>query len=150
MLLAAGWQFFTEVMMADDMDFDMTGATLDLVAEWLIAAYGSRLAAVSLSIEGHYGPLTDCYGIVPITLARDTGEGGVPETRETLPTREICDHAERLFLRLCPTLRFDHDSGRDVRHVASSCLVEAGDVTAHRRIELRRRYGSVDSWASRQ
>ena len=65
-----------------------------------------------------------------------------PETRETLPTREVCHLAERLFHRLCPGLSFDHDNVRDVRHVASSRRVEASDVTAHRRIELLRRYGS--------
>jgi hypothetical protein len=134
-------------MMSDDLTLDMIEEAVNLVAEWLIAAYESRLAAVSLSIEGHYGPLTDCYGIVPITLARGIGAGGVPETRETLPTREVCDQAEQLFRRLYPAVHFDRDNVRDVRELASSRLVDSADVTAHRRIELRRRYGSVDASA---
>ncbi len=127
--------------MTDALTLDMIEATLDLVAEWLIAAYGPRIAAVSLEIEGHYGPLADCYGIVPITLERGPGPNGQQETRETLPTRQVCRQAERLFRPLRPEMRFDHDNMRDVRHVASSPLVKASDVSAHRRIELRRRYG---------
>ena len=96
---------------------------------------------MSLTIEGHYGPLADCYGIVPITLERGLGPDGRPETRETMPTRDVCGQAERLFQRLRPEMRFDHDGIRDVRHIGSSELVRASDVSAHRRIELRRRFG---------
>ena len=69
--------------MTDALILDMIEEALDLIAEWLIAAYGLRIAAVSLMIEGHYGPLADCYGIVPITLERGLGPDGRPETRET-------------------------------------------------------------------
>ena len=127
--------------MTNALTVDMIEEALDLVAEWLIAAYGSRIAAVSLTIEGHYGPLADCYGIVPITLERGLGPDGRPETRETLPTREVCEQAEVLFQRLYPKMRFDHNSVRDVRHVGSSKFVRASEVSAHRRIELRRRHG---------
>ncbi|MER2507493.1 MAG: hypothetical protein ABTQ27_01910 [Amaricoccus sp.] len=127
--------------MTDIPTLDTIEEMLDLVAEWLIAAYGARIAAVSLEIEGHYGPISDCYGIVPITLDRGRDADGHPETRETLPTREICGRAEALFQRLCPAIRFDHDNARDVRHVGSSRLVRASDVSAHRRIELRRLHG---------
>lgn len=54
--------------MTEEPTRDVIQETLDLVAEWLIAAYGARIAAVSREIEGHYGPRADCYGIVPITL----------------------------------------------------------------------------------
>ena len=128
--------------MTDALILDMIEEALDLIAEWLIAAYGLRIAAVSLTIEGHYGPLADCYGIVPITLERGLGPDGRPETRETLPTREVCGEAEKLFQRLCPEMRFDHDGTRDVRHVGSSRLVRASEVSAHRRLELRRRHGT--------
>ena len=111
--------------MTDTLTIDMIEESLDLVAEWLIAA----------------GPLADCYGIVPITLGRGSGSDGRQETRETLPTRQACEQAEALFRRLCPEMHFDHDNVRDVRHVGSSRLVAASDVSAHRRIELRRRYG---------
>ena len=131
--------------MADALTLDMIEDALDLVAEWLIAAYGQRIAAVSLVIEGHYGPLDDCYGIVPITIDRGIGPDGAAETRETLPTQEVLRQAERLLLRLCPTMRFGHDGGRDVREVGRSRFVRASDVSAHRRIELRRRYGSLVS-----
>lgn len=136
--------------MADTLNLDMIEEALDLVAEWLIAAYGARIAAVSLVIEGHYGPIADCYGVVPITLDRGHGPDGMQESRETLPTREVCEQAERLFLRLRPEIHFDHDGRRDVREVGSSRLVKASDMTAHRRIELRRRYGSVISVTSDQ
>jgi hypothetical protein len=127
--------------MTDALTVDRIEETLDLVAEWLIAAYGSRIAAVSLTIEGHYGPLADCYGIVPITLERGLGPDGRPESRETLPKRDVCERAEALFQRLWPEMRFDHDGRRDVRHVGSSRLVKASEVSAHRRLELRRRHG---------
>jgi hypothetical protein len=127
--------------MTDIPTVDMIEETLDLVAEWLIAAYGSRIAAVSLEIEGHYGPTFDCYGIVPITLDRGCDPDGHPETRQTLPTLEVCGRAEVLFQRLCPAIRFDHDNARDVRRVGSSRLFRASDVSAHRRIELRRLHG---------
>lgn len=136
--------------MTDALTRDAIEEGLDLVAEWLIAAYGPRIAAVSLTLEGHYGPVTDCYGIVPITLDRGAGPAGGPETRETLSTREVCDQAERLFRRLCPDVTFDHNGGRDVRHLGSSRLVSAADVTAHRRIDLLRRYGPVVPAAPRQ
>jgi hypothetical protein len=97
---------------------------------------------VSLTIEGHYGPVADCYGIVPITLERGFDPDGQPETRDTLPTRDVCERAERLFQSLLPGIRFDHDGGRDVRHVGSSRLVRASEVSAHRRMDLRRRYGA--------
>lgn len=127
--------------MTDDPTVDIIEETLDLVAEWLMVAYGARIAAVSLEIEGHYGPLFDCYGIVPITLERGHDPDGHPETRQTLPTLEVCGRAEALFQRLCPAMRFDHDNARDVRHVGSSRLVRASDVSAHRRIDLLRRFG---------
>lgn len=127
--------------MADAPDLDMIEDALDLVAEWLIAAYGPRIAAVSLLLQGHYGPVAECYGIVPITLDRGRRPDGLPENRETLPTREICDQAERLFLCLCPRVRFDHDGVRDIRDVGRSRLVQATDVSAHRRIDLLRRFG---------
>ena len=131
--------------MTDTLTVDTIEETLDLVAEWLIAAYSPRIAAVSLEIEGYYGPLADCYGILPITLERGFDPDGRPETRETLPTRDVCGQAERLFQRLCPEMRFDHDGMRDVRHIASSELVRASDVSGHRRIELRRRFGMAEA-----
>lgn len=127
--------------MTNTLTVETIEETLDLVAEWLIAAYGPRIAAVSLEIQGHYGPLAECYGIVPITLERGLDPDGRPETRDTLPTRDVCGQAERLFQRLCPEMRFDHDNMRDVRHVGSSRLFTTPAMSAHRRIELRRRHG---------
>lgn len=124
--------------MTDIPALDMIEDTLDLVAEWLIAAYGARIAAVSVQIEGHYGPLFDCYGIVPIMPERGRDADGHPKTRQTL---EVCGRTEPLFQRLCPAIRFDHDNGRDVRHVTSSQLVRASDVSAHRRIDSCRLHG---------
>lgn len=131
--------------MTDTLTIDTIEEALDLVAEWLIAAYSPGIAAVSLEIEGHYGSLADCYGIVPITLERGFDSDGHPETRETLPTRDVCGQAERLFQRLCPEMRFDHDGMRDVRHIASSELVRVSDVSGRRRIELRRRVGMAEA-----
>ena len=115
---------------------------------WLLAAYGHRLERLSISIEGHYGPLSECYGIVPIIVVRGTQSDGAPETRETLSTRELCGYAETLFVRLHPTVRFTRDSGRDVRHVASSQTFARADVSAHRRLELLRRFGSLSSYSN--
>lgn len=121
--------------------YDELEEALDIVAAWLITVYGRRLERVSLSLEGYYGPITECYGIVPITIGRGTRPDGTAESRDTLPTREIRDSAEALLARLVPGVVCTRDSMRDVRHVVSSALVRAEDVSAHRRIELLRRYG---------
>jgi hypothetical protein len=135
--------------MRDSVDYGDLAASLDVIAAWLIATYGPRLERISLSLEGYYGPLSECHGIVPITLDRGVRPDGTAETRETLPSREICDHAEALLARLVPGIRCTRDPVRDVRHVASSELVVARDVSAHRRIELLRAYGPLPTAATR-
>lgn len=121
--------------------YDELEAALNVIAAWLIAGYGRRLERASLSLKGYYGSITECYGIVPITVGRGTRPDGIPESRDTLPTREIRDRAEALFARLVPGVVCTHDPVRDVRHVVSSSLVKAEDVSAHRRIELLHLYG---------
>lgn len=128
-------------------DFNPETATdaLNLVAEWLIAAYGQRLKAVSLYLEGHYGPPHECHSITVFTLDRGAGVDGIPETQESLQRTDVCAQAERLFLHLCPHFQFDHDNVRDIRDVARTRRVEAADVSAHRRIALLRRFGTLAS-----
>lgn len=134
--------------MNDDIDYESLDDALDLIAAWLLAAYGARLQRVALSIEGYYGPVTDCYEIVSVVLDRGVRSDGTAETRETLPSREVCSHAEALFTRLYPMVRFTRQAVRDVRHVASSRTFAATDVSAHRRIELLRQYGQLGLGAS--
>lgn len=129
--------------MDEPVTYDELEATLNVIAAWLIAAYGGRLERVSLSLEGYYGPITECYGIVPITIGRGARSDGTPESRDTLPTMEIRDCAEALLARLVPGVVCTRDSIRDMRHVVSSSLVRAEDVSAHRRIELLRLYGRM-------
>ena len=86
---------------------------------WLLAAYGTRLQRVALSLESYYGPLSECFGIVSVVLDRGVRSDGSPETRETLPSREVCGHAEGLFTRLYPMVRFT----RQVRSRRSPCRV---------------------------
>ena len=105
--------------MNDDIDYESLDDALDLIAAWLLAAYGTRLQRVALSIEGYYGPVTDCYGVVSVVLDRGVRSDGTPETRETLPSREVCGHAEVLFTRLYPMVRFT----RQVRARRSPCRV---------------------------
>ena len=133
--------------MADDIDYDSIGEALDVTAAWLLAAYGARLERISLTLEGYFGPLTECYGIVPISLIRGITSDGSPETKETLPSRDVVAHAESLFTRLHPSVRLTHDPGCDVRHVASSTGWAAADVSGHRRLELLRRFGRLDGAA---
>lgn len=126
--------------MAGAMDEDFC-VTMDLLAQWLHAVYGPRLAAISLSLEGHYGPVSECYGVVPILVTRGVGVDGASETRETLPTAEIIARSEELFSRLHPHVQFTHSNSRDVRHIASSRSVASSDVSAHRRMQLLTRFG---------
>ena len=58
--------------MDEPVTYDELEAALNVIAAWLIAGYGRRLERVSLSLEGYYGPITECYGIVPITIGRET------------------------------------------------------------------------------
>lgn len=129
--------------MDEPVTYDELEAALNVIAAWLIAAYGRRLERVSLSLEGYYGPVAECYGIVPITIGRGARADGTTETRETLPTKEIRDRAEALLARLVPSVACTRDSGRDVRHIVSSLLVKAEDISAHRRVELLRRHGGL-------
>lgn len=129
--------------MKEPVDYGDLDATLDVIAAWLIAAYGGRIVRISLWLEGHYGPVSECYGIAPVTLVRGVRTDGSEETRETLPSREIRDHAEALFSRLCPGIQFIRIPGRDVREVASSDVMSADGISAHRKIELLRAYGPL-------
>ena len=129
--------------MKETVDYGDLGATLDVIAAWLIAAYGGRIERISLWLEGYYGPVSECYGIAPVTLDRGVRPEGGEETRETLPSREVRDHAEAVFSRLCPGIQFNRNPGRDVREVASSDLMSAEGVSAHRKIELLRAYGPL-------
>jgi hypothetical protein len=107
------------------------------VAEWLIARYGTRLDWIGLTIEGYYS--SAYWGIVP-NVGRGTAPDGSPETRETLPTREIAAEAEALFARLVPGTIFEKISGCDVRDVASASA-RSDAVSAHRRLALIGLYG---------
>jgi hypothetical protein len=118
-----------------NIEIDEIEKALDMIAEWLIACYGPRVTALSLTLEGFYSPEPGYYGIHP-SIARAKGE-----TRETLPAREVRDLAETVFPRIFPQARIERAPSRDVRHIARSELVKAGDVTAHRRIELLARFG---------
>ena len=131
--------------MQESLGHDDLSEVLEEIASWLLAAYGARLAGLSLSLQGHYGPITECYGVVPITLARGLQPDGTEETRETLPSRELCGHADALLTRLAPGIRCLRDPGRDVREIASSRFLKAGDVSAHRKVELLRKYGRLSA-----
>jgi hypothetical protein len=118
-----------------NIEIDEIEKALDTIAAWLIACYGPRVTAVSLTLEGFYSPGADYFGIRP-SIARAEGE-----TRATLSSREVGDLAETVFRRLFPQARIERAPSRDVRDIARSKLVKAGDVTAHRRIELLARFG---------
>lgn len=124
-------------------DYDNLSDALDEIAAWLLAAYGPRLARISLTLEGYYSHPGECYGIVPITLDRGVRSDGSLETRESLPSHEVRDHAEALLARLVPDIRCTRESGRDVREVASSRLLAMADVSAHQRMAQLRSYGRL-------
>lgn len=109
-------------------------AALDATAEWLIAVYGARLASVHLTLEGYYSSDQVFHGVLPL-VGRAAGE-----THETLPYREIRGRAEAAFILVCPRARIARNLG-DVRDVASSRHVTAGEISAHRRLDLLRRLG---------
>ena len=73
--------------MKEIVDHGDLDATLDVIAAWLIAAYGGRIERTSLWLEGYYGPVSECYGITPVTLDRGVRPEAGEETRETLPWR---------------------------------------------------------------
>ena len=52
-------------MMQESLGHDDLSEVLEEIASWLVAAYGARLAGLSLSLQGHYGPITECYGACP-------------------------------------------------------------------------------------
>lgn len=114
---------------------DELEAALDTVAEWLIAAYGPRLASVYLTLEGYYTADPVYWGIVPML------ERGAGESRETLPSGEVRDRAEAVIAVLCPDARLTRESMRDVRDVARSRRVSPADVSGHRRLDLLGRFG---------
>jgi hypothetical protein len=122
-----------------NIKIDEIEKALDTIAEWLIACYGPRITALSLTLEGFYSPGPEYYGIYP-SITRAEGE-----THETLASREVRDLAESVFRRLFPHVRFERAPSRDVRHIARSDLVKAGDVSAHRRIKLLVRFGRSGS-----
>lgn len=117
---------------------------LQLIADWLVACYGPRLEAISLTLEGYYTSDPEYYGILP-WITR--GEG---ETRDTLPSRQVRDLAEGIFARLLPQARIDRNTSRDVRDVARSGRVDASCVSAHRRVELLTRFGRPDELGGRE
>jgi hypothetical protein len=129
--------------MNESVSRDELSAALEEIASWLLAAYGARLEGLSLALEVYYGPVTECFGIVPITLNRGVRPDGTSESQETLPSRQIRDHAEALLGLLVPSIRCIRDPVRDVHEVASSSFVRARDVSGHRRIELLRKYGGL-------
>jgi hypothetical protein len=110
------------------------------VAEWLIARYGTRLDWIGLTVEGYYSSAA-YWGIVP-NVGRGTAPDGLPETYETLPTREIAAEAEALFARLVPGTIFEKISGYDIRDVTSASA-RSDAVSAHRRLALIGLYGSA-------
>ena len=135
--------------MKETLSRDELNSALDEIVSWLLAAYGARLARLSLSLEGYYGPITtECYGIVPITLEHGVRPDGAAETRETLSSREVRDHAEMLLARLVPSIRCTRHPIMDVREIASSRFIGAADLSGHRRIELLRKYGSLPTVAA--
>lgn len=77
--------------MTDDPTVDMIEETLDLVAEWLMAAYGARITAVSLEIEGHYGP--------PLRLLRDRADHARAWARPRRASGDPPDTADARGLR---------------------------------------------------
>lgn len=107
---------------------------LDATAERSIAIYGARLAGVRLTLEGYYSGDQVLHGVLPLF------ERATSETRDTLPFREVKDRAAAAFVVLCPRARIARDLG-DVRDVANSCHVTAGEMSAHRRLDLLRRLG---------
>lgn len=127
--------------MSDDSNqipVDELETALDATSDWLITVYGARLAGIRLTLEGYYIGGRAFDGIVPL-LARAEGE-----TRATLPSAEVRDRAEAVFLALCPRARITRGLG-DVRDVASSRRVAAAEVSAHRRLELLRRLGRPET-----
>jgi hypothetical protein len=117
------------------VEIDEIEKALDTIAEWLIACYGPRVTAISLTLEGFYSPLPEYYGIYP-WISRADGE-----TRETLSSSEVRNLAEPVFRHLFPQAQIERTPSRDVREIARSARVEAKDVTAHRRIDLLARFG---------
>jgi hypothetical protein len=105
------------------------------IAEWLVACHGRRIVAVSLTLEGFYGPGEDYWGIVPF-ISRGAGE-----TPETLPARAVQALSEEVFIRVFPNARFTKDCLLDVRDVARSRSVQSSAVSAHRRLVLLNRFG---------
>jgi hypothetical protein len=124
----------------DEHEYSPVDDALRDVAEWLIARYGTRLDWIGLTIEGYY-PSATCWGIVP-NIGRGTAPDGSPETRETLPAREIAAEAEALFSRLIPGTIFEKISGCDVRDVASASA-RSDAISAHRRLALIGRHGQT-------
>ena len=112
------------------LTLDQLEGALELIAEWLVACYGPRLEAVSLTLEGFHRRWADYHGILP-WVAR--GEG---ETRDTLPLREVRDLAEGVFTALFPQIRFDRATAPDIHDVARSGRVAAVRVPANRQVEL--------------
>jgi hypothetical protein len=123
--------------MPDDRSIDLAQieGALDVIAEWLIACYGARMQSITLVLEGFYTGEPEYYGILP-WIDRTDGE-----TRETLPSREVRDLAERIFIALLPQARITRESSRDVRDIARSDRVAAANLSAHRRLELLDRFG---------
>lgn len=97
---------------------------------WLIACYGPRLEAVSLTLEGFHRRRAAYHGILP-WVARGQGE-----TRDTLPLREVRDLAEGVFNALFPQIRFDRATAPDIHDVARSGRIAAVRVPANRQVEL--------------
>lgn len=117
---------------------DELEAALQLIAEWIVALYGQRIEAVSLTLEGFYTSAPEYHGILP-WVARGKGE-----TRDTLPLRQVRDLAEGALSTLFPQVLLDKSFSRDVRDVARSGRVAAVRVSPHRRIELLARFAKPD------
>ena len=116
-------------------DTDAIEGALNEIAEWLVAFHGERIAAVSLTLEGFYGPGQEYWGIVP-SVARGSGE-----TRQTLPSQGVQALSEDIFMKIFPETQFTKSSSRDVRDIARSRSVQASAVSAHRRLVLLSRFG---------
>lgn len=117
------------------IEFDEIEAALEVIAEWLVACYGDRVQGLQLMLEGYHTGRPEYYGILP-WIERAEGESKI-----SLPSSEARDLAEGVFTALLPAAQITRQGSRDVRDIARSPYIATGEVSAHRRIELRARFG---------
>jgi hypothetical protein len=116
-------------------------AALDEVAQWLIAASGGRLDVVSLTLAGyHYWGSRTEYHSVRVLSVRGRLLEQAPG-RLFLP-REAKALAEFLVARMVPGLAFTRENFDLQEH--GYALARQADLSAHERLALIARHGTLD------